>query len=57
MADRGGGAFYCAGDKVESMEGTVDLSECGMGEIVAHKLNGVRKRSDLVTASDKWKQR
>ena len=44
MADRGGGVFYCAGEKVESMDDAVDLADCGLREVVVHKLNGVRKR-------------
>ena len=44
MADRGGGVFYCAGEKIESMDDAISLAECGMGEVVVHKLNGFRKK-------------
>ena len=44
MVDFGGGVFYCTGDKVGSMDDVIALSECGMGEVVVHKLNGVRKK-------------
>ena len=44
MADCGGGVFYCAGEKVESMDDAIALAECGLGEVVVHKLNGVRKK-------------
>ena len=37
MADRVWGVFYCAGEKVESMDDV-------LGELVVHKLNGVRKK-------------
>ena len=39
MADRGGGIFYCVGEKVESMDNAITLADCGMGETVVHKLN------------------
>ena len=57
MADRGGGIFYCAGDNVDSTGNVIALSDCGLGEVVVHKLNGVKKRSYLVTESATWKQR
>ena len=44
MADRGVGVFYCAGDKVEIMDNMISLVYCGLGEVVVHKLNGVRKK-------------
>ena len=43
MSDRGRGVFYCAGDKVDSMDDVIALADCGLGEVVVHKLNGVRK--------------
>ena len=49
MADRGGGVFYCAGEKVESMDDAIALADCGLVEVVMHKINGVRKMSALVT--------
>ena len=52
-----GGVFYCVGEKVESMDDAIDLSDCGLGEVVLHKFNGVRKRSAFVTASATLKQR
>ena len=51
MEDCGGGVFYCAGEKVEIMDNAIDFSDCGLGEVVVHKLNGVKKRSYLVTES------
>ena len=53
----GGGAFYIAGDKVESMDDAIALVEYGLVDVVVHRLNGVRKRGDLVMASATWKQR
>ena len=44
MADRGKGIFYYAGEKFESMDNAFSLAECGMREVVVHKLNGVRKK-------------
>ena len=44
MADFCGVIFYCAGENFESMYNAITLSECGMGEAVVHKLNGVRKK-------------
>ena len=44
MADRGGVVFYREEDKVESMYNVIALSDGGMGEVVMHKLNGVRKK-------------
>ena len=44
MVDFGGGIFYCSGEKVESMDNAIALSDCGLGEVVVHKLNGVRKK-------------
>ena len=44
MADFLGGVFYCAGEKVESMDGVIALADCGLGEAVVHKLNGVIKK-------------
>ena len=44
MADRGGGVFYCARDKFDSMDYVIALADCGLGEVVVHKLNGVRKK-------------
>ena len=44
MADHDGGIFYCAGEKVESMDDVIALAECGMGKVVVHNLNGVRKK-------------
>ena len=49
MADCGGGVFYCAGEKVESMDDAIALADCGLVEVVMHKINGVRKMSALVT--------
>ena len=55
MVDCGGGIFYHAGEKVESMDDVIALADDGMGEVVVHKRNYVRKRSALVTASATWK--
>ena len=43
MVARGEGVFHRAGGKVESMDDAIALAEGGMGEVVVHKLNGVRK--------------
>ena len=43
MADCGEGVLYCAGEKVESMDDAITLADCGLGELVVLKLNGVRK--------------
>ena len=42
MADCGGDVFYCAGEKVEIMDDVIALADCGVGEVVVHKLNSVR---------------
>ena len=42
--DRGRGVFYCAGEKFKSMDDAIPLADCGLGEVVAHKLNGIRKK-------------
>ena len=57
MKDCGGGAFYRAGEKVESMDDAIALADVGLDEVVVHKTNGVRKRSALVTVSATCKQR
>ena len=57
MLDRGWGVSYCAGEKVESMDDAIALADCGLGEVVVHKINGVVKSSALVTVSATWKQR
>ena len=44
MVDCGGVVLHRAGEKVESMEDVITLADGGMGEIVVHKLNGVRKQ-------------
>ena len=44
MVDHGGGVFYCAGKKGKSMNDVIALADGGMGEVVVHKLNGVRKK-------------
>ena len=44
MVNRGGGIFYRAGEKFESMDDAIALADGGMGEVVVHKLNGVRKK-------------
>ena len=44
MADRGGGVFYCAEEKVESMDDAIALAECELGEVAVHKINGVGKK-------------
>ena len=44
MLDRGWGVSYCAGEKFESMDDAIALADCGLGEVVVHKLNGVRKK-------------
>ena len=56
MIDRGGGVFYRAGDKIEIIEDAIAFAEGGLVEVVVHKLNGVRKRNALVTASATCKQ-
>ena len=43
MVDCGGGLFYRAGEKVESMDDVITLADGGLGEVVVHKLNGVIK--------------
>ena len=43
MVDCGAGVFNCAGDKVESTDDAISLADSGLGEVVVHKLNGVRK--------------
>ena len=48
MADRGKGIFYYAGEKFESMDGAISLADCGMREVVVHKLNDVRKKDYFV---------
>ena len=40
----GRGVFHRAGEKVESMDNAIALADGGLGEIVMHKLNGVRKQ-------------
>ena len=42
--DRGGGVFYRAGEKIESMDDAIDLADGGMDEVVVNKLNSVRKK-------------
>ena len=44
MVDCGGGVFHRAGEKVESMDDAIVLADGGLGEVVMHKLNGVRKQ-------------
>ena len=44
MVDCGGGVFHRAGEKVESMDDAIALADGGMGEVVMHKLNGIRKQ-------------
>ena len=44
MVNRGGGVFHCAGEKVDSMDNVITLSDGRPGEVVVHKLNGVRKQ-------------
>ena len=44
MVDRGGGVFHCAGEKDESMNDVIALADGGLGEVVVHKLNVVRKQ-------------
>ena len=44
MEDHGGGVFYFAERKVESMDDAIGIADCGLGEVVVHKLNGVRKK-------------
>ena len=43
MVGCGGGVFYYAGEKVEGRDDAIALADCGLGEVVVHKLNGVRK--------------
>ena len=43
MVDRGRGVFYRVGEKVESMDDAVALSDSGLVELFVHKLKGVRK--------------
>ena len=43
MEDHGGGVFYWEGEKVEITDNAIALADCGLGEVVMHKLNGVRK--------------
>ena len=44
MVDRDGGVFHRAREKVESTEDAIALDDGGLGEVVVHKLNGVRKQ-------------
>ena len=44
MVGCGGGVFYYAGEKVESMDNVIALIDCGREEVVVHKLNGVIKK-------------
>ena len=44
MVDRGRGVFYRVGEKVESRDDAVTLSDSGLVELVVHKLKGVRKK-------------
>ena len=44
MVDRGRGVFHHAGENVESMEDEIALADGCLGEIVVHKLKGVRKQ-------------
>ena len=44
MVDRGGGIFYYTGEKVDIMDDAIALADCGLGEVVVHKLNGIRKK-------------
>ena len=44
MVDCGGGVFHRAGDKFESMDDVISLAYGGLGDVVVHKLNGVRKQ-------------
>ena len=44
MVDCGGGVFHHAGEKVENMDDVIALGDRGLGEVVVHKLNGVRKQ-------------
>ena len=44
MVDSGGGIFHRAGEKVESIYDEIALADGGLGEVVVHKLNGVRKQ-------------
>ena len=39
-----GGVFYCTGDKFDSMDDAIAIANCGLGEVVMHKLNSVRKK-------------
>ena len=56
MIDCGGGVFYRAGDKIEIIDDAIAFVDGGLGEVVVHKLNGVRKMNALVTASATCKQ-
>ena len=44
MVDRGGGACNSAGEKFKSTDYAIALANGGMGDVVVHKLNGVRKQ-------------
>ena len=47
MVDCGGGVFYRAGEKVERMDDMIALADGGLGKVVVHKLNSVRKKECL----------
>ena len=43
MVDCGGGVFHRAGEKFESMDDVIALADGGLGDVIVHKLNCVRK--------------
>ena len=44
MVDGFWSIFYCTGDKFDSMDDAIAIANCGLGEVVMHKLNSVRKK-------------
>ena len=44
MVYHGRGIFHRTGEKFESMDGAIALAGGGLGDVVMHKLNGVRKK-------------
>ena len=43
MVDLGGGIFHHTGEKFERMDDAIALADSGLGDVVLHKINSVRK--------------
>ena len=41
MVDGSGGVLYCTGEEVEGVDDVVVFSDCGFGEVLVYKINGV----------------